>query len=111
MSGNTGWYEKGVYPTEGERYEFEDFIGARFTGTFDHFETHRTKPLLTGGTMLEHLDPHDAKAVLYITLYFTDHPSFTTNMPVRFRDAERLHTTADAVSETEPVAGGEGTDA
>ncbi len=28
-----GWYPPGVTPTPGERYEFEDFIGARFTAT------------------------------------------------------------------------------
>ncbi len=73
-----GWYPPGVYPTEGDRYEF--------VATFDHFETFRSKPNL-GGVTLEHQDPHDQRAVLYIALFFADHETFSTNMPVRFRDA------------------------
>lgn len=69
-----GWYPPGVVPESGHRYEFEDFVGARFVGTFDRLEEN------------VRLDPPDDHGPVLL-LHFTDRPGFATNFPVRFRDA------------------------
>lgn len=69
------WYEPGVTPTPGKRYEFEDFVGARFVGTLAGWES----------VDMEDIDGHLCRGV---SLTFTDRCGFETNLPIRFRDAE-----------------------
>ncbi len=69
-----GWYPPGVTPTPGERYEFEDFVGARFTAT------------LASWCSLP-MENVDGNMSVGLRLNFDDRGSFETNMPIRFRDA------------------------
>ena len=71
---SAGWYEPGVTPTPGERYEFEDFVGARFTGTL-------------AAWMTVPMEDVDGRACTGLRLVFDDRSAFETNLPVRFRDA------------------------
>lgn len=69
-----GWHPPGVTPTPGERYEFEDFVGARFTGTL---ATWQTVPM----------NDADGRAGAGLRLTFDDRDAFETNLPIRFRAA------------------------
>lgn len=69
-----GWYPPGVTPTPGERYEFEDFVGARFTATLASW---CDVPM----------DDSEGRPCVGLRLNFDDRHSFETNLPIRFRDA------------------------
>jgi hypothetical protein len=63
-----GWHAPGVTPDVGATYEFEDFVGGRFSGTVSRL-------------VLDHPE-HEP-----IRIEFEDGTSFETNLPLRFRDA------------------------
>lgn len=69
-----GWYGPRVTPIPGERYEFEDFVGARFTATLTAW-------------MTVPMDDVGGRECYGLRLVFDDHADFETNLPVRFRDA------------------------
>lgn len=67
------WAGPGVTPTPGERYEFEDFIGARFVATVRAFSS-----------VFYPDEPVGERRMLRIE--FEDRQAFETNLPVRFRE-------------------------
>jgi len=67
------WGAQGVTPEPGTRYEFEDFIGARFVGTLRAWSH----------VVVMDVDDRPTKGVC---LFFSDRGSFETNMPIRFRE-------------------------
>lgn len=76
MSGTVAygpWYEHRRPPEPGTRYEFEDFVGARWEATLSSWCS----------VPMENVDGF---ACVGVRLNFDDHPSFETNMPIRFRE-------------------------
>lgn len=67
------WHPQGVAPEHGKRYEFEDFVGARFEATFDRY-------------LSVPMEGTDGQVGPGLRLEFLDRGAFETNLPIRFRD-------------------------
>jgi hypothetical protein len=66
------WSPPGITPTPGERYEWEDFVGARWTATLVSWSSVQ-------------MDDVDGHPCVGLRLVFEDRGAFETNLPVRFR--------------------------
>lgn len=71
--GYGAWYPQGVTPTPGERYEFQDFVGARFVATVREFHSVFYPDEPVGERLL-------------LRIEFDDRPPFETNLPILFRE-------------------------
>ena len=71
---NEGWYAHGVTPEPGERYEWEPFIGSRFTAT------------LASWSQIP-MEDSIGEPCVGLRLTFDDRGALETNLPIRFRDA------------------------
>lgn len=69
---NGGWSSPGELPEIGTRYEWSDFVGATWIGT------------LTGWESVQ-MEDVDGRPCVGLSLSFSDHAGFETNLPVAFR--------------------------